>query len=95
MSDDQAATREIAAARFPVPMPQLSRRHLCVFVLVAALHGHGMGRHSAEPTTLDASARAFLANLLWAPVDSPLQRPAASRPTLEAYCRRMKACYYA
>ncbi len=47
------------------------------------------------PTSLDASAYAFLANLLWAPVDSPIQRHARTRPTLEAYCQRMKARYYA
>lgn len=43
------------------------------------------------PTSLDATAYAFLANLLWAPVDSPIRRHAASRPNLEAYCQRMKA----
>ncbi|MFO1329206.1 MAG: glutathione S-transferase family protein [Rubrivivax sp.] len=48
-----------------------------------------------QPTSLDAIAYAFLANLLWAPVESPLRRHAQSRPTLEAYCQRMKARYYA
>jgi glutathione S-transferase len=47
------------------------------------------------PSSLDATAHAFLANLLWAPVDSPIQRAARARPTLEAYCQRMKARYYA
>jgi glutathione S-transferase len=49
----------------------------------------------AQPTSLDATAHAFLANLLWAPVDSPIQRHAQSRPTLQAYCQRMKARYFA
>jgi glutathione S-transferase len=48
-----------------------------------------------RPTSLDATAHAFLANLLWAPVESPIQRHARTRPTLEAYCRRMKARYFA
>jgi glutathione S-transferase len=48
-----------------------------------------------QPTSLDATAHAFLANLLWAPVDSPIQRHARARPTLEAYCQRMKARYFA
>lgn len=48
-----------------------------------------------QPTSLDATAYAFLANLLWAPVDSPIRREAQARPNLEAYCRRMKARYYA
>ena len=47
-----------------------------------------------QPSSLDATANAFLANLLWAPVDSPIQRCARERATLEAYCQRMKARYY-
>lgn len=47
------------------------------------------------PSSLDATAHAFLANVLWAPVDSPIRRHAAARPTLEAYCQRMKARYWA
>lgn len=46
------------------------------------------------PTTIDATGFAFLANLLWAPIDSPLLRHARTRPTLEAYCQRMKARYF-
>jgi glutathione S-transferase len=45
----------------------------------------------AAPTSLDATAYGFLANLLWAPVDSPIRQQAVSRPNLEAYCQRMKA----
>lgn len=45
----------------------------------------------AQPHAIDASAYAFLANLLWAPVDSSIRDRARSRPTLEAYCQRMKA----
>lgn len=48
-----------------------------------------------QPTSLDAAAYAFLANLLWAPVDSPIRKHAQGRPKLEAYCRRMKERYYA
>jgi glutathione S-transferase len=49
----------------------------------------------AAPTSIDATAHAFLANLLWAPIDTPIQRHAQARPTLEAYCQRMRARYYA
>jgi len=49
----------------------------------------------AQPSSLDATAYAFLANLLWAPVDSPVRQHARGRPNLEAYCQRMKARYYA
>lgn len=47
-----------------------------------------------QPTSLDACAYAFLANLLWAPVDSPIRHHARSLPRLEAYALRMKARYY-
>ena len=48
----------------------------------------------AQPSSIDACAHAFLANVLWAPVESPIQRHARTRPELEAYCARMKArCY--
>lgn len=49
----------------------------------------------AQPSSLDATAHAFLANLLWAPVDSPILRHAQARPTLGAYCQRMKVRYFA
>lgn len=45
-----------------------------------------------EPATLDATTYAFVANLLWAPIDSPvrahLQR---NLPALAAYCERMRS----
>ena len=46
------------------------------------------------PSSLDATAYAFLANLLWAPFDSPIKGHAQTRPTLEAYCQRMKTRYF-
>lgn len=48
----------------------------------------------AQPCTLDATAYAFLANLLWAPVASPMQAHARLYPQLQAYCQRMQARYY-
>jgi glutathione S-transferase len=48
----------------------------------------------ATPSSLDATAYAFLANLLWAPIGSPIQQHAGRYPNLEAYCQRMKARYY-
>ena len=49
----------------------------------------------AEPTALDATAYAFLANLLWVPIDSPLTRHARSFANFIAYVKRMKQRYYA
>lgn len=48
-----------------------------------------------QPSSLDATAYAFMANLLWAPVDSPIRHHAQGRPNLDAYCQRMRARYYA
>lgn len=47
-----------------------------------------------RPTSLDATAYAFLANVLWTPVESPLKRHAQKYPQLEAYCRRVKGKYF-
>ncbi len=49
----------------------------------------------SEPTTLDATAYAFLANLLWVPIDSPLTRHTRALDNLVAYAGRMKQRYYA
>jgi glutathione S-transferase len=47
-----------------------------------------------QPASLDASAYAFLANLLWVPLETPLKAHAQRYPQFEAYCQRMKARYY-
>lgn len=47
-----------------------------------------------RPTSYDASAYAFLASVLWVPLDSPLKQHARERPNLEAYCRRMQQRYF-
>jgi len=48
----------------------------------------------ARPSSLDATAYAFLANILWIPLETPLKSWALKSPQLEAYCRRMKTRYY-
>jgi glutathione S-transferase len=114
-------TKEAFFGGLPVPLrwfvPSIARRGL-----VKELHGHGMGRHSAddivaigcrditaladflgdkpyfmgnEPCSLDATAYAFLANLIWPPVESALKQHAMQYPQLEAYCQRMRDRYYA
>lgn len=47
------------------------------------------------PASVDATAYAFLANVLWVPLNPRLQAHAQSRPCLLAYCERMRARYYA
>lgn len=116
-----ALTRVAFFGNLPVPLrwfvPTLARRGIR-----REMHGHGMGRHSAQeiyaigqrditaladflgdkryflgesPCSLDATAYAFLANLLWVPIESPLKQHARQYPQLEAYCRRMRDQYYA
>lgn len=47
-----------------------------------------------EPTSIDASAYAFLANILEVPIASPLHDYAKTQPQLIAYCERMKQRFY-
>ena len=44
-----------------------------------------------EPSALDATVYAYLANLLWVPLDSPLKQAAAANARLVAYAERMRA----
>jgi len=48
----------------------------------------------SAPTSVDACAYAFTANLLWTPLDSPLTRAAKSHANLVAYAERMKTRYF-
>jgi glutathione S-transferase len=50
--------------------------------------------HGDRPTTLDAVAYAYLANIIHAPFDTPAQVHARGLPNLVAYCDRMRErCY--
>jgi glutathione S-transferase len=48
----------------------------------------------SEPCSLDATAYAFIANLVVPPVESALKRHALQYPQLMAYCQRMRRRYY-
>lgn len=47
-----------------------------------------------QPTSLDATAYGFLANLLWVPIESPLKESGKSLTNLDPYCQRMKSAFY-
>lgn len=47
-----------------------------------------------QPTSLDATAYAFLANIIEAPLEIPLKKHALEMKNLVEYCRRMKQQYY-
>jgi glutathione S-transferase len=48
----------------------------------------------SEPTSLDAAAYGILANILWAPFDSPIKSKAQQLANIVAYCTRMRDRYY-
>lgn len=47
------------------------------------------------PSSFDATVYAFLANLIWPPVESPLKQHALQYPNVATYCTRMRDRYYA
>jgi glutathione S-transferase len=47
-----------------------------------------------RPSSLDATAYGSLANILWLPIESPLQDKAKTLQNLAAFCNRMKERYY-
>jgi len=61
---------------------------------LAAYLGEKPFFHGDRPTTLDAVAYAYIANLIWVPIESPVKQHALAHPNLKAYCRRMKERYY-
>lgn len=46
------------------------------------------------PTTVDATVDAYVANILFAPIESPLKEYGLTRRNLVAYCKRMRARFY-
>jgi glutathione S-transferase len=49
----------------------------------------------SQPSTLDATAYATFANILWVPHETVFKAHLARYPQVAAYCERMKARYYA
>jgi glutathione S-transferase len=47
-----------------------------------------------EPSTLDAIAYSFLANILYVPIESPLKEFVKSKANLVGYCEMMKEKFY-
>ena len=47
-----------------------------------------------QPSSIDAAAYAFLANILDVPLETPLLQAARAHANLAAYCGRMRARYY-
>jgi glutathione S-transferase len=49
----------------------------------------------SQPCSLDATAYAFIANVVVPPVESALKQHALQYPQLQVYCQRMRTRYYA
>ena len=47
-----------------------------------------------NPTSIDATMYGFLANVIWAPQESPIKEFTESQTNLIAFCERMKERYY-
>ena len=47
-----------------------------------------------KPTSVDATAFAFLANIIWSPLDDPFKRFALEQNNIITYCNRMWDEYY-
>jgi hypothetical protein len=70
-------------------------RSLWIVAGAAAIVGRAKWvQFTRPPSHFGASAYAFLASLLWVPLEMPLKAHARTYPQLEAYCRRMKSRYY-
>lgn len=70
----------------------LAKADLDALSVVLGDHAYFLGD---EPTTIDATAYAFLGNVVWDITESPLKAYARGLPNVRAYCERMRARYYA
>jgi glutathione S-transferase len=61
-----------------------------VGVLAAAL-GADPFYGGKEPGVIDTTAYAFLANIVWVPLETPVKGAVLAQPELVSYCERMKA----
>lgn len=58
---------------------------------IAATLGDAPFFGGPEPAAIDACAYAFLANLVFVPIETPMKRHAMANASLRAYCERMRA----
>ncbi|HMC15119.1 MAG TPA: glutathione S-transferase C-terminal domain-containing protein, partial [Albitalea sp.] len=67
----------------------LERAVADIGVLAAAL-GDDPFYAGAQPGAIDATAYAFLANIVWVPLETPVKQAVLAQVNLVAYCERMK-----
>ncbi len=61
---------------------------------LAELLGSNMYFLGDKPSSIDASAFAFIANVLMTPIENPLQELLQTKENLTSYCERMRSTYY-
>jgi glutathione S-transferase len=61
---------------------------------LAAMVGDQPYMLGGEPTSIDATAYAFVGVALWSPPGSPLKQHVEAHPSLVAYCERMRDRYW-
>jgi glutathione S-transferase len=71
---------------------QLGKKMLDTLVALLGDKNYFLGD---KPTSIDATAYAFLANIIGTPLNDPLKQYALQLEVIEAYCMRMKNEYYA
>jgi len=69
---------------------EIAARAIADLDAVQAMLGDALFFAGAEPGTIDATMYAFLANLLWAPVESAPRSHLATQAALVAYCERLR-----
>lgn len=70
---------------------QIAARACADLAAVAAVLGEQAFFAGAAPGAIDCCAYAFLAGILFVPLDTPVKRQLMLTPTLVAYCARMEA----
>lgn len=70
---------------------EICQRALADLSALEAMLGEQPFFAGVEPGAIDATTYAFIANLLWAPIDNPVRAEGLKRPALVAYAERMQA----
>lgn len=71
---------------------KLGKEHIHAMVQILGDNAFAMGE---QATSLDATFYAFLTSILTPPLDSPIKQEALKHPTLQQYCERFRATYFA
>lgn len=70
---------------------EICERALADIAAIAAQLGERAFYGGAEPAAIDATVYAFIANVIWVPLATPVKAFALQQSALLAYCERMKA----